>query len=202
MSPRFDVAESGEPVAGASVELWHYPPSGGRHRKRLETCTTDEDGNFVVELAPEGNYAPSRSVRVVKDGAEVLSLGWHNSVGFPDREDRNYEFVELFTDRSLYRPGQAIQVKGIAYHADPSKRDFHTWGNESVFLKLIDPNGKEVASKRLRTNKWGSFVHTFTAPSDRLTGAYRVQARSLPRAAVGATGGADTTVSVEEYNRP
>lgn len=195
-------AESGEPVAGASVELWHYPPSGGRHRKRLESCTTDEDGNFVAELAPEGNYAPSRSVRVVKDGAEVLSLGWHNSVGFPDRKDRNYEFVELFTDRSLYRPGQAIQVKGIAYHADPSKRDFHTWGNESVFLKLIDPNGKEVASKRLRTNKWGSFVHTFTAPFDRLTGAYRVQARSLPRAAGDATGVADKTVSVEEYKRP
>ena len=143
-----------------------------------------------------------RSVRVVKDGMEVLSLGWNNSVGFPDREDRNYEFVELFTDRSLYRPGQAIHVKGIAYHAYPPMRDFHTWGNESVVLTLVDPNGKEVASKRLRTNKWGSFAHTFTAPTDRLTGAYRVQARSLPRAAGDATGVADKTVNVEEYKRP
>lgn len=195
-------AESGEPVAGASVELWGLPTGGGQRKKRLETCTTDEDGNFVAEIETDDGYSRSRSVRVVKDGMEVLSLGWNNSPGFADREDRNYEFVELFTDRSLYRPGQAIHVKGIAYHAYPPMRDFHTWGNESVVLTLVDPNGKEVASKRLRTNKWGSFAHTFTAPSDRLTGAYRVQARSLPRAAVGATGVADKTVNVEEYKRP
>ena len=193
-------AESGEPVAGAKVELWGYPPKGGRVHVLRETYVTDADGRFVADVSKKDDYnALVRHVRVVKDGDEVLSLGSEGS-GSADREREEYEHVDVFTDRSLYRPGQEILVKGIAYHANPKTRDFHTHVNAQVLVVLSDPNKKEVVAKRLRTNKWGSFTYAFTAPVDRLTGEYSVMARVvLDDARVGES---TKRVNIEEYKRP
>ena len=193
-------AESGEPVASARVELWGYPQKGGRFNVLREKYTTDAEGRFAVEDDRTGQYeALYRHVRVVKDADEVLSLGNESSGGIYD-EDMEYEHVDLFTDRALYRPGQEIKVKGIAYHADPRLRYFHTHQFARMFVALKDPNGKEVALKKLVTNKWGSFTETFIAPADRLTGSYTVVARVEPEGA--AEGEGTKRVNVEEYKRP
>ena len=193
-------AESGEPVEGAKVELWGYPQKGGRFEVLRETYVTDGNGEFKAEVAKKGEYnALSRHVRVVHDGAEVLSLGNEGS-GYIYGDDKTVEFIDLFTDRSLYRPGQEIKVKGIAYHADPFTRDFRTQREVTVRLILNDPNGKEVASVKLRPNKWGSFTHTFAAPSDRLTGSYRISAWYLLKD--GRKGEGSKSVNIEEYKRP
>jgi len=193
-------AESGEPVEGAKVELWWYPQKGGRFQTLRETYVTDKNGEFKAEVDRKaGSNALSRHVRVVYDGAEILSLGNEGS-GYIYEDDKTVEFIDLFTDRSLYRPGQEIKVKGIAYHADPFTRDFRTQREVTVRLILNDPNGKEVASVKLRPNKWGSFTHTFAAPSDRLTGSYRISAWYLLKD--GRKGEGFKSVNIEEYKRP
>ena len=194
------LAESGKPVEGAKVELWGYPQKGGRFNALRETYVTDKNGEFKAEVDRKaGSNALSRHVRVVYDGAEVLSLGNEGS-GYIYEDDKTVEFIDLFTDRSLYRPGQEIKVKGIAYHADPFTRDFRTQREVTVRLILNDPNGKEVASVKLRPNKWGSFTHTFAAPSDRLTGYYRISAWYLLKD--GRKGEGSKSVNIEEYKRP
>ena len=193
-------AESGEPVAGARVELWGYGPKGGRLQSLRETYTTDETGRFAAKVPEnEGNNAIFRHVRVIKDGEEVLSLGSEGS-GSSREEKPEYEHVDIFTDRSIYRPGQEIMVKGIAYHANPHTRDFHTWTDEFILLTLFDPNDKEVASKKMQTTKWGSFKHVFITPTDRLTGEYTVMARLVLKNAE--IGESRRYVNVEEYKRP
>ena len=194
------LAESGKPVEGAKVELWGYPQKGGRFQALRETYVTDKNGEFKAEVnRKSGSSALSRHVRVVYDGAEILSLGNEGS-GYIYEDDKTVEFIDLFTDRSLYRPGQEIKVKGIAYHADPFTRDFRTQREVTVRLILNDPNGKEVASVKLRPNKWGSFTHTFAAPADRLTGSYRISAWYLLKD--GRKGEGSKSVNVEEYKRP
>ena len=192
-------AESGEPVAGATVELWgRRPERGGRQRVLRERFVTDANGDFDAKdaLGNDNGYF-SRNVRVVKDGEEVLSLGRESSGRDWSDDRRREDFVDLFTDRALYRPGQEIKVKGIAYHANPRRRDFRTHPDALVFVTLADPNGKVVESRRLKTNKWGSFAHAFTAPTDRLTGSYSIQV-------VLADAGVESSqcVNVEEYKRP
>ena len=191
-------AESGVPVEGARVELWG---DIGRRMQLRETYNTDARGDFVADVSKKdrGYNALMRSVRVVKDGDEVLSLGSEGS-GCRYSEDTDHEYVDLFTDRALYRPGQEIKVKGIAYHADPRSRDFHTLPDERVLVMLTDPNGKEVKAERIRTNKWGSFTYTFVAPTGRLTGGYTVTARVV--LADGKLGETKKKVNVEEYKRP
>lgn len=194
------LAESGKPVEGAKVELWGYPQKGGRFQALRETYVTDKNGEFKAEVDRKaGSNALSRHVRVVYDGAEVLSLGNEGS-GYIYEDDKTVEFIDLFTDRALYRPGQEIKVKGIAYHADPFTRDFRTQREVTVRLLLNDPNWKEVASVKLRPNKWGSFTHTFAAPSDRLTGSYRISAWYLLKD--GRKGEGSKSVNIEEYKRP
>ena len=193
-------AESGETVEGATVELWGYPPKGGRIQVLREKYVTDKDGRFTADVTKRGDYnALVRHVRVVKDGDEVLSLGSEGS-GCEERKAPLHEHVDIFTDRSIYRPGQEILVKGIAYHANPHTRDFHTLPDELVLVTLSDPNRKEVEARRLRTNKWGSFTYRFTAPTGRLTGGYTVMARVVLKD--GSTGETQKNVSVEEYKRP
>ena len=193
-------AESGEMVADAKVELWGYPPKGGRFLVLRETYVTDKDGRFVADVTKKDNYnALMRNVRVIKEKDEVLSLGSEGS-GSESYEAPKYEHMDLFTDRAIYRPGQEVRVKGIAYHANPHTKDFHTLPNELVLVTFSDPNGKEVAAKRLRTNKWGSFNYTFTAPTDRLTGEYTVMARVVLKD--GKAGESQKRVNVEEYKRP
>ena len=192
-------AESGEPVPGAKVELW--ASNTGRRVKLREKYVTDSDGNFVADVSKkdDGYNALLRHVRVVKDGCEVLSLGCEGS-GCRGYEEPEHEHMDIFTDRSLYRPGQEIFVKGIAYHANPHTKDFRTLPDETVLVVLTDPNDKEVAAKHLRTNKWGSFMCKFAAPTDRLTGGYTVMARVILKG--GVTGESKKTVNVEEYKRP
>ena len=193
-------AESGETVAGAKVELWGAPPSGRRSPVLRETYLTDKEGRFVADVTKRDDYnALMRNVRVIKDGDEVLSLGSEGS-GSATYETPKYEYMDLFTDRAIYRPGQEILVKGIAYHANPHTQEFHTLPDELVLVVLSDPNGKEVGAKRIRTNKWGSFAYTFTAPADRLTGEYTVMARVVLKD--GKAGEAQKRVNVEEYKRP
>ena len=193
-------AESGETVADAKVELWGYPPKGGRFLVLRETYVTDKEGRFVADVTKKDSYnALMRNVRVIKEKDEVLSLGSEGS-GSESYEAPKYEHMDLFTDRAIYRPGQEIRVKGIAYHANPHTQDFHTLPDELVLVVFSDPNGKEVAAKRLRTNKWGSFTYTFTAPMDRLTGEYTVMARVVLKD--GKAGESKKRVNVEEYKRP
>ena len=193
-------AESGEPVKGATVELWGYPEKGGRLQALREKYTTDANGDFTAVVPSKNDYNSFyRYVRVLFDGNEVLSLG-NEGAGYVYERDKTVEFIDLFTDRSLYRPGQEIKVKGIAYHADPLTRDFRTQTQMHVNLTLKDPNGKEVASVRFKPNKWGSFVHTFVAPGDRLTGRYTINA--WYQLFDGRRGESEKQVNVEEYKRP
>ncbi|MBO4708349.1 MAG: hypothetical protein J5727_01075 [Kiritimatiellae bacterium] len=194
------LAESGEPVKGATVELWGYPEKGGRLQVLREKYVTDANGDFAAVIPDKSNYNSfNRYVRVLFDGNEVLSLGSEGS-GYVYERDKTVEFIDLFTDRALYRPGQEIKVKGIAYHAIPYTRDFRTQTQMHVNLTLKDPNGKDVASVRFKPNKWGSFVHTFVAPSDRLTGRYTINA--WYQLFDGRRGESNKQVNVEEYKRP
>ena len=71
--------------------------------------------------------------------------------------------VKLLTDRSLYRPGQTVYVKGIAYEQELDTANVIV--NRTYTLTFTDANRQEVGKKELRTNEFGSFATEFTLPS-------------------------------------
>ena len=158
-------AESGAPVSGATVEIWEA--KNGRKYTRTHTLKTDADGSFLMQQERVYGY-----LRVLDGTQTALSLSTVGS-GYASEDVETFGHVDILTDRAIYRPGQNIHFKGVAYWANPHKRDFRVLPATPVVVDVTDPNGKSVVSLKLKTNPWGSFHGEFTAPHGRLTGRYR-----------------------------
>lgn len=97
--------------------------------------------------------------------------------------------VHLFTDRSIYRPGQTIYVKGIA--TQRTGDDYKILTNEKVNVIFKDVNYQDIKTQEFTTNEFGSFTGTFTAPTTGLMGSMTLE-----------TNFGSVSVQVEEYKRP
>lgn len=98
--------------------------------------------------------------------------------------------MKLFTDRAIYRPGQTIYFKGIAYQGDG--KTAKTLAKFPVEVSLYDVNEQLLAELNLISNEFGSFNGTFIAPSTGLLGQMKISADSYT----------EVNIQVEEYKRP
>ena len=110
-------------------------------------------------------------------------------MGSGRRPEKNPVEVSIFTDRGLYRPGQTIFFKGLAYVKDSN--DPHAVAGQTFTVTLYDANGKELAQKKFTTNDFGSFNGEFSIPKQTLSGVFRLS-----------TGQMSVYIHVEEYKRP
>lgn len=88
-------------------------------------------------------------------------------VGRPYRRDRRFAEnkrlsesgrICLFTDRTLYRPGQTLYFKSIAEHGGKS------FSGQPVTITLNDKNGKLIDSLHLTSSDYGSTAGEFKIP--------------------------------------
>jgi uncharacterized protein YfaS (alpha-2-macroglobulin family) len=180
-------AISGEPLAGADVQAWCRVNwnsfAAGPQAK------TDANGLFSLQAG--GNQGCLVYV-TFKDQQLSSANDYYNYAG--NRKPQPYKRTVFFTDRSLYRPGQTIQYKGICIRVDQEADDYKVLGGEAVTVVFADVNNKEIAKQTHRSNDYGSFSGSFTAPRDRLMGRMTIRAEGELRGM--------TAVSVEEYKRP
>jgi len=181
-------AITGEPIVGAKVVVWKGIQTGGL--TRAQTFTTDKDGQFSIPRF-ENNHLPF--VLVADYGGQYAVTANPLYSGYQVAPGKVFARTVLFTDRSIYRPGQTIAYKGICIQTDQERSDYRTLPGEAVTVIFQDSNGKEIERRSLICNGYGSFSGTFTAPRDRVTGSMRILAED-PQGA--------TVVRVEEYKRP
>jgi hypothetical protein len=178
-------AGSGEPVASANVQIWQQNQEGWF--KPVATLATDADGRFKF-------VAKDRAVVILAehDGQAVPSV--HAFTNYErDTTVRADTQTVFFTDRALYRPGQTINYKGVSTRYDQAANSYSAIADLKLIVVFNDPNGKEIARTEHRTNDYGSFSGTFTAPRDRLMGQMSIQVLGRP---------SSTSFNVEEYKRP
>lgn len=176
-------ALSGEPISDAVVEVW----------------SADNDGRWKCDKPPRKTDAAGFFEEKAKDRA-VLFLARHGDARIASvpihlwsgETESDPIRTQIFTDRSLYRPGQTIRFKGIHYHADTDKNDYHSIPNKNLTICLCDANGEEVETLAVKSNERGGFSGSFTAPKGRLTGAMTIEEGSHGFA----------SISMEEYKRP
>jgi hypothetical protein len=180
-------ANTGEPIQGAKVRSWK------RENKRkidLEPVSTDANGLFRIKQG-------RASIRVLASHeGQTLSSKDLFYVYQNNNQYRPNERSVFFTDRSLYRPGQAIRYKGVSYHIDQEKDNYRVIPNRDLTVVFRDSNNQEIARAKHQTNDYGSFEGSFTAPRDRLMGRMHIQVEgsNSPRGS--------TYFNVEEYKRP
>lgn len=177
--------KTGHPVPGVTLTFYSsaydYTPG-----KQVAELTTGADGS--------ASLAWNRNIQAytVRKGEDVFlePARLYNRSAVPDVADEGTERLSLLTDRSLYRPGQTIYVKGIAY--EQGKESARVLEGKTYTVSLLDVNRKEVAQKEVRTNDFGSFSTEFMLPTSCLNGNFVIQVNRL----------ASSTVRVEEYKRP
>ncbi|HYH65660.1 MAG TPA: alpha-2-macroglobulin family protein, partial [Urbifossiella sp.] len=177
----------GTPVEGARVQIWHRRPQGGWDAG--DTAATDRNGMYALAGRQQHGY-----LVVATHGNQQLASAHDFFLHQHDFTPRPHEQTVFFTDRSLYRPGQTIQFRGVCFRTDHAADKYEAIPNRDVTVVFSDVNGQEVAKLQVRTNEHGSFSGSFTAPRDRLTGRMTIHTPGGPQGA--------TQIAVEEYKRP
>ncbi len=100
---------------------------------------------------------------------KISSINMIHTNLYRDRATK-HEVTQFYTDRAIYRPGQTIRYKGICHSFNQQSDEYQTLSQRKVTVALFDVNNKEVERIEHRSNDYGSFSGSFTAPRGKLTG--------------------------------
>jgi hypothetical protein len=188
--------ESGQPLAGATVQVWERPnPNNGKQLQKSATYTTDQRGYFRMGVTDPRRYN-SLLLDVSIPGDRYFPKDLFNAYLSEDRNVRQKKKDDrafLFTDRAIYRPGQTVYFKGIEVSRDSGDRQYTPMKADTVKLFLIDYNRQRVDSLDLTTNEFGSYHGSFRLPENRLNGLFTIEQADKK---------GTVNFSVEEYKRP
>lgn len=175
-------AKSGKPIKKASILL--YNSATYNDLKYINSYETDKNGIVTFSTSEETRY------RVVYKN-DTCPISSYTSYPYSFDEPNNYNLT-LFTDRSLYRPGQKVQFSGIYYISGKNKQGVIP----SQKLKLnLSNRGKIISSTEVTSDDFGSFSGEFTLPENLLLGQFQINCSSDKART-------STSFEVADYKRP
>lgn len=182
-------ATDGQPIAGAKIELYDqwYGFNMKKDKRTVHArLTTDEngeayfknvDGNILISTNND-KFTPAKGIYLSRDR-------------YYERKDDKIEH-QLFTDRSIYRPGQTVHASAISYIVKKGLDASVPGKSMELNFILRDPNWKQVAEQKATTDEYGTASVDFELPKEGQTGLYSISVN----------GTATKYVRVEEYKRP
>ena len=182
-------ATDGQPIAGAKIELYDqwYDFNTKKDKRTVHArLTTDEngeayfknvDGNILISTNND-KFTPAKGIYLSRDR-------------YYERKDDKIEH-QLFTDRSIYRPGQTVHASAISYIVKKGLDASVPGKSMELNFILRDPNWKQVAEQKATTDEYGTASVDFELPKEGQTGLYSISVN----------GTATKYVRVEEYKRP
>ncbi len=182
---------NGLPIAGADVEWSYY--SRGNRSKKTKNFTSDNLGQIKIKKTKE--YRSNTQLKVSSNN-DLGYFGnyWISNYYSQDKDDTRYKAF-IFTDRSIYRPGQTVYFKAIAMKTKDGKSE--VLANESVYAVLYNSNNEKIKELNLKTNEFGSVNGEFILPNTGLNGEYFIAFNGNNKYL-----NALHYFSVEEYKRP
>lgn len=189
---------NGRPIAGAKAEISYTKntyENGRKEENRVEIQESDQYGNFVLNKPKNGNY---RNIQIQISNSKEIAFfkGYYanNYYRYDRNEEPTYKSF-LFTDRSIYRPGQTVYFKGIVFERNDGKTK--VLANTNVSVTVEDANYQELKTLQLKTNEFGSVQGEFILPYNGLNGTFQLKIFSNKFDFY-----EETYISVEEYKRP
>ena len=182
-------ATDGQPIAGAKIELydqWYGFKTKKDKRTVHARLTTDEngeayfknvDGNVLISTSND-KFTPAKGIYLSRDR-------------YYEKKD-NVSKYQVYTDRSIYRPGQTIHASAISYIVKKGLDASVPGKSMELNFILRDANWKQVAEQKATTDEYGTASVDFELPKEGQTGLYSISVN----------GTATEHVRVEEYKRP
>ena len=176
--------ETGKFVSGAKVEAYRW---NAQTHQATASFTSDANGVARSGKFSEYYYNQYYSVDYKEDHLLVFGAGYNRTIYSRD----SYNNAVLFTDRSIYRPGQTVYFKAVLYNQKGNEPQALLKGN-TVHVCLRDVNWQVVSEQRLTSNDFGSIDGSFTIPQGLLNGNMTIECTDY----------ASASIRVEEYKRP
>ena len=182
-------ATDGQPIAGAKIELYDqwYGFNMKKDKRTVHArLTTDEngeayfknvDGNILISTSND-KFTPAKGIYLSRDR-------------YYEKKD-NVSKYQVYTDRSIYRPGQTVHASAISYIVKKGLDASVPGKSMELNFILRDANWKQVAEQKATTDEYGTASVDFELPKEGQTGLYSIS--------VNGTG--TKYVRVEEYKRP
>ena len=182
-------ATDGQPIAGAKIELYEkdYDVKTGKHKRlvhaRLTTDSNGEayfknvDGEVLISTSAD-KYAPAKYIYLSRDRY------------FEQKDDKTA--YQLFTDRSIYRPGQKVHATAVSFIVKKGLDASVPGKSKELKFILRDAEWKQVAEQKATTDEYGTASVDFELPKEGKTGMFSISVN----------GQASEYIRVEEYKRP
>ncbi|GAA3636814.1 alpha-2-macroglobulin family protein [Flavivirga jejuensis] len=183
---------NGKPINNAKVELSYTKNYNGK--KITETKTSNQFGNISIPKLDK-NYN-DLNIKVINNDEKAYFGDYYVNRYYKEKQKKITYNSFIFTDRSIYRPGQPLYFKAIAMKTAAGKSE--VIANEEASVILYNVNGEEVKRLELKTNEFGSVSGEFILPSNGLNGQYHIWFNFDSSHNTGST----TYFSVEDYKRP
>ncbi|RKF04567.1 alpha-2-macroglobulin family protein [Tenacibaculum lutimaris] len=163
---------TGAPIKNAQLLLQNKQSRYGKKIHKL--LTTDKNGFALFKS--EVNYSNVYITVTTKDDTAIFGnyyLYKHHEQELANNKEQIRIKSFIFTDRSIYRPGQTVYFKGISIKF--SKNSSNVVSNKDVNIKVVDASRNNITDLKLKTNEFGSFSGTFTIPNNGLTGEFSIR---------------------------
>ncbi|MGJ8592490.1 MAG: alpha-2-macroglobulin family protein [Aquaticitalea sp.] len=180
--------KNGKPLVNATVKIAYKTKYNGPTIN--DTKSTDSDGQFTFNK--DVKRLIDLDIEVKHSGETAYFDDYYVNQYYKNSAKGIEKNAFLFTDRSIYRPGQVVYFKGIAMSTEDGKSEVTPTLKSKVVLYNV--NREIIKELQVKTNDFGSVAGEFILPSDGLTGQFSIEFFA------GVT--ASTSFSVEEYKRP
>lgn len=182
-------ATDGQPIAGAKIELYDqwYGFNMKKDKRTVHArLTTDENGEAYFKNV-DGKVLISTNT----DKFTPAKYIYLSRTRYYERKDDKIKH-QLFTDRSIYRPGQTVHASAISYIVKKGLDASVPGKSMELNFILRDTNWKQVAEQKATTDEYGTASVDFELPKEGQTGLYSISVN----------GTVTKYVRVEEYKRP
>jgi uncharacterized protein YfaS (alpha-2-macroglobulin family) len=196
--------DNGEALAKATVQVWQqrYDYNQSKYiKEKGKIYTTDVNGFFKMDKPKKetnnySNYSYLLDITHANDRLFMNDLVYDYYYYYNNDETEEPKIttsIHLFTDRSIYRPGQTVYFKGIVLIRNPKDRNGSVRKDYSATVILRDANYKDIDTLKLKTNEYGSFNGKFQLPQSGMNGQFTIYTKA---------DGGNAGIRVEEYKRP
>ena len=182
--------ENGKPISGVNItaRMEQYNDRTSQYDNvEKARYRTDKNGMATVSLERSNGYT-----LVLHKGKDTLEIDRYFYQVDDESASKSYERTIFFVDRAIYRPGQRIFFKGLALQYDRNSIP-QVVKDKTVKVVFRDANYTIVDSLALKSNEFGTFSGSFTAPASGLSGQMSIGS------SIGST---EKYFRVEEYKRP
>ncbi len=189
---------SGKPISNERQAVIVNVKEANNRNPLTKQYTTDAQGQAVI-TTKGGNYN------------YIIDAGNHNTTSFnlwnsntPDTQESDIKLhTYIFTDRSIYRPGQTVKGFFMAYKK--TSNDAEIYPELPLTISMLQSNGnKKIGKQEIKTNAFGTAAFEFVIPEGAEPGGYIILANrnNKPADYIQKEIQNYCHIQVEEYKRP